>query len=59
LPLKRHAGWYKDAIICQVHIRAFSDGNGVGISDFQGLAQRLDYVQELGVNAIWFMTFFP
>jgi len=59
LPLKREPGWYKDAIIYQVHVRAFSDSNGDGIGDFQGLAQRLDYVQELGVNAIWLMPFFP
>jgi len=57
--LKREAGWYKDAIIYQVHVRTFSDSNGDGIGDFQGLAQKLDYVQELGVNAIWLMPFFP
>jgi maltose alpha-D-glucosyltransferase/alpha-amylase len=59
LPLKRDAGWYKEAIIYQVHVRAFFDSNGDGIGDFQGLAQRLDYVQEIGVNAIWLMPFFP
>jgi maltose alpha-D-glucosyltransferase/alpha-amylase len=59
LPLKREAGWYKDAIIYQIHVRTFFDSNGDGIGDFQGLAQRLDYVQELGVNAIWLMPFFP
>jgi len=52
-------GWYKDAIIYQVHVRTFNDANGDGIGDFPGLAQRLDYVQELGVNAIWLMPFFP
>jgi maltose alpha-D-glucosyltransferase/alpha-amylase len=57
--LKREAGWYKDAIIYQIHVRTFFDSNGDGIGDFQGLAQRLDYVQELGVNAIWLMPFFP
>jgi maltose alpha-D-glucosyltransferase/alpha-amylase len=59
LPLTSDAGWYKDAIIYQVHVRTFSDANGDGIGDFSGLAQRLDYVQELGVNAIWLMPFFP
>jgi maltose alpha-D-glucosyltransferase / alpha-amylase len=59
LPLDRQAGWYKDAIIYQIHVRTFSDSNGDGIGDFQGLAQRLDYVQGLGVNAIWLMPFFP
>ena len=59
MALKREAGWYKDAIIYQIHVRAFFDSNGDGIGDFQGLAQKLDYVQELGVNAIWLMPFFP
>jgi maltose alpha-D-glucosyltransferase / alpha-amylase len=59
LPLKPEAGWYKDAIIYQIHVRTFLDSNGDGIGDFQGLAQKLDYVQELGVNAIWLMPFFP
>jgi hypothetical protein len=43
LPLKREAGWYKEEIIYQVHVRSFFDSNGDGIGDFQGLAQRLDY----------------
>jgi maltose alpha-D-glucosyltransferase/alpha-amylase len=59
LPLKRELGWYKDAIIYQVHVRAFVDSNGDGIGDFQGLSQRLDYIQDLGVSAIWLMPFFP
>ena len=59
MTLKRELGWYKDAIIYQVHVRAFCDSNGDGIGDFQGLAQRLDYIQELGVSAIWLMPFFP
>ena len=59
LPLKREAGWYKNAIIYQIHVRTFLDSSGDGIGDFQGLAQKLDYVQELGVNAIWLMPFFP
>jgi maltose alpha-D-glucosyltransferase/alpha-amylase len=59
LPLKRDVGWYKDAIIYQVHVRTFLDSNGDGIGDFQGLAQKLDYLQELGVNAVWLMPFFP
>ncbi|HYK51094.1 MAG TPA: maltose alpha-D-glucosyltransferase [Terriglobales bacterium] len=59
MPLERQSGWYKDAIIYQIHVRTFNDSNGDGIGDFQGLAQRLDYVQELGVSAIWLMPFFP
>jgi maltose alpha-D-glucosyltransferase / alpha-amylase len=59
LSLKLEAGWYKHAIIYQVHVRSFADANGDGIGDFAGLAQKLDYVQNLGVNAIWLMPFFP
>ncbi len=59
MALKAEAGWYKHAIIYQVHVRTFNDSSGDGIGDFQGLAQRLDYLQELGVNAIWLMPFFP
>jgi hypothetical protein len=42
--------WYKDAIIYQMHVKAFYDANGDGIGDFAGLTQKLDYIQELGVN---------
>ena len=59
MPLKLEAGWYKHAIIYQVHVRTFFDANGDGVGDFAGLAQRLDYLEELGVNAIWLMPFFP
>ncbi|WP_128255730.1 maltose alpha-D-glucosyltransferase [Falsirhodobacter deserti] len=53
------ADWYKDAVIYQLHIKAFQDSNGDGIGDFAGLMQRLDYVQELGVTAIWLLPFYP
>ena len=59
LALKQDALWYKDAIIYQVHVRTFCDSNGDGIGDFGGLEQKLDYLQELGTNAIWLMPFFP
>jgi len=59
LPLKQDSLWYKDAIIYQVHVRTFYDSNGDGIGDFPGLAQRLDYLQDLGINSIWLMPFFP
>lgn len=45
--------WYKDAVIYQLHIKAFADGNNDGIGDFAGLMSQLDYVQQLGVTAIW------
>ena len=51
--------WYKDAIIYQLHVRTFCDSNDDGIGDFPGLMQKLDYLQELGVNAIWLLPFFP
>jgi len=43
--------WYKDAIIYELHVRAFSDSNGDGIGDFQGLISKLDYLQDLGVTS--------
>ncbi|HEY0111382.1 MAG TPA: maltose alpha-D-glucosyltransferase [Fibrella sp.] len=51
--------WYKDAIIYELHIKAFRDGNSDGIGDFQGLLEKLDYLQELGVTAIWLLPFYP
>jgi maltose alpha-D-glucosyltransferase / alpha-amylase len=51
--------WFRDAIIYQMHIKAFMDSNNDGIGDFAGLMQRLDYVQELGVTAIWILPFYP
>jgi maltose alpha-D-glucosyltransferase/alpha-amylase len=57
--LPQDALWYKDAIIYQVHVRTFHDSNGDGIGDFRGLAQKLDYLQELGVTVLWLMPFFP
>ncbi len=51
--------WYKDAIIYQTHVRAFYDSNGDGSGDFSGLAQKLDYLQDLGVTAIWLLPFYP
>ncbi|HVY75140.1 MAG TPA: maltose alpha-D-glucosyltransferase [Puia sp.] len=51
--------WYKDAIIYELHIKAFRDGNGDGIGDFEGLLQTLDYLQDIGVTAIWLLPFYP
>jgi len=59
LPSSQDTLWYKDAVIYQVHVRTFFDTNGDGIGDFGGLAQKLDYLQELGVNTLWLMPFFP
>src|SRR4051812_26980399 len=51
--------WYKDAIIYELHVRAFHDSVGDGYGDFRGLAQKLDYLQDLGVTAIWLLPFYP
>jgi maltose alpha-D-glucosyltransferase/alpha-amylase len=45
--------WHKDAIIYQLHVKSFFDSNNDGIGDFPGLISKLDYIAELGVNAIW------
>jgi maltose alpha-D-glucosyltransferase/alpha-amylase len=51
--------WYKDALIYQTHVRAFYDSDGDGIGDFPGLTQKLDYLADLGVTAIWILPFYP
>ena len=56
---RSQADWYKDAVIYQLHIKAFFDANNDGIGDFAGLMQKLDYVQELGVNTVWLLPFYP
>src|SRR3954471_10718549 len=51
--------WYKDAIVYELHVRAFRDSDGDGIGDFRGLIKRLDYLQDLGVTALWLLPFYP
>jgi maltose alpha-D-glucosyltransferase/alpha-amylase len=51
--------WYKDAVIYELHVRAFYDSDGDGVGDFPGLTQKLDYLQDLGVNTIWLLPFYP
>jgi len=51
--------WYKDVVIYEVHVKAFFDGSGDGRGDFRGLMQKLDYIQDLGVTAIWLLPFYP
>jgi maltose alpha-D-glucosyltransferase/alpha-amylase len=51
--------WFKDAIFYEVSVRAFYDSNGDGIGDFPGLIQRLDYLEDLGINTLWLLPFFP
>src|SRR3972149_4357524 len=51
--------WYKDAIIYELHVKAFYDSSGDGIGDFQGLTEKLDYIKDLGVNTLWLLPFYP
>ncbi len=51
--------WYKDAVIYQVHVRAYHDSNGDGIGDFRGLTEKLGYIKSLGVSCIWMLPFYP
>lgn len=57
--LKDDPLWFKNAIIYEVPVRAFADSNGDGIGDFRGLTEKLDYLQDLGVTALWVLPFFP
>jgi maltose alpha-D-glucosyltransferase/alpha-amylase len=51
--------WYKDAIIYELHVKSFHDSDGDGIGDFKGLTQKLDYLQSLGITAVWLLPFYP
>ncbi|CAL8968408.1 Glucosamine kinase [Rhodoplanes sp. P11] len=51
--------WYKDAVIYQIHVKSFFDSNNDGIGDFGGLTAKLDYLQDLGVTALWLLPFYP
>ncbi|MGI4798404.1 MAG: maltose alpha-D-glucosyltransferase [Janthinobacterium lividum] len=59
LPPMEDVLWYKDAIIYQLHIKSFFDANNDGVGDFRGLMEKLDYIAELGVTAIWMLPFYP
>ncbi len=59
LLLTEEPTWYKDAVIYELHVRAFCDSSGDGIGDFRGLASKLEYLQDLGVTAIWLLPFYP
>lgn len=51
--------WFKDAIVYELHIKAFYDSDGNGLGDFRGLTEKLDYLQDLGINTIWLLPFYP
>ncbi|MFW6031640.1 MAG: alpha-amylase family glycosyl hydrolase, partial [Myxococcota bacterium] len=58
-PLVDDPLWYKDAIIYELHVRSFFDSNNDGVGDFSGMVEKLDYLQDLGVTAIWLLPFYP
>ena len=51
--------WYKDAIFYELYVRAFRDNNGDGQGDLKGVIEKLDYLQDLGVNCVWLLPIFP
>ncbi|EKO37553.1 MAG: glycosidase, partial [Solidesulfovibrio magneticus str. Maddingley MBC34] len=51
--------WYKETIVYELHVRSFADGDGDGVGDFAGLIDRLDYLERLGVGALWLQPFYP
>ncbi len=59
VPLSEDPLWYKDAVIYQLHLKSFFDADNDGIGDFNGLMEKLDYIAELGVTAIWMLPFYP
>jgi len=51
--------WFKDAIVYQLHVKAFADNNNDGVGDFAGLTGKLDYLRDLGVDTLWLLPFYP
>src|SRR5829696_970473 len=58
-PLPSDPSWHHDAIIYQLHVKAFRDANRDGFGDFRGLLEKLDYIADLGVTAVWLLPFYP
>jgi maltose alpha-D-glucosyltransferase / alpha-amylase len=56
--MRRNTLWFKDAIFYELHVKSFYDGNGDGVGDFIGLTQKLDYLQDLGIDCIWLLPFY-
>lgn len=59
MPETESTQWWRDAIFYEIFVRSFSDSNADGIGDFNGVTQKLDYIQQLGVNALWLMPINP
>ncbi|HWD17717.1 MAG TPA: maltose alpha-D-glucosyltransferase [Verrucomicrobiae bacterium] len=57
--LEKNPLWYKNGVIYELHVRAFHDSSGDGIGDFRGLTEKLDYLRDLGVTALWLLPFYP
>lgn len=53
------ADWWRQAVIYQIYPRSFADGNDDGIGDFKGVTSRIDYLKDLGIDAVWFSPFYP
>lgn len=58
-PLEDDPLWYKDAIIYELHVKTFFDSDGDGSGDFRGLMRKLDYLEDIGITAIWLLPFYP
>src|SRR4051812_32146753 len=56
---ERDPDWFKKAVFYEIHLRGFNDGNDDGSGDFRGLADKLDYLQWLGIDCIWLLPFYP
>ncbi|SCL18684.1 alpha-glucosidase [Micromonospora rhizosphaerae] len=57
-PLASDDDWWRSAVVYQVYVRSFADANGDGVGDLQGIRERLPYLRELGVDALWLTPFF-
>lgn len=57
--IEENNDWFKDAVIYEMHIQSFKDNSGDGIGDFKGAKEKLDYLEDLGINTIWLQPFFP
>jgi len=55
----KHETWWKHALIYEIYPRSFQDSNGDGVGDLNGITERLDYLQKLGVDAIWIAPMYP
>ncbi|HEX6119061.1 MAG TPA: maltose alpha-D-glucosyltransferase [Dongiaceae bacterium] len=51
--------WFKSALVYEAHVKAFHDSNNDGIGDFEGMRRKLDYLQDLGITALWLLPFYP